>query len=104
MKKAIPVVTAAALLFSGAAWAQAVVVSPEDQIIIREYVVKQPPAVVELPSDYDIVVGAELPDTITLTPLAAPGLTMQYEYVAVGDDILLVEPGTRRIVDVLRRE
>ena len=91
-------------MFAGSVWAQTVVVSPEDEVIIREYVVQQPPAVVELPTDYHVVVGAELPDTVTLTPLAAPGLTVQYEYVRAGNDILIVEPGTRRIVDILTPE
>lgn len=104
MKRSLPILTVAAVLFAGTAFAQTVVVTPEDEVIIREYVVQQKPTVVELPTEYQVVVGAELPDTITLSPLSATGLSTQYEYVAVGDKILLVQPGTRRIVDVLEPE
>lgn len=103
MQRSLPIIAAAALLLSGTAWAQTIVVSPEDEVIIREYMVQQRPTVVEVPPDY-VVVGAELPDTVVLTPLDAPGLAVEYEYVAVGDRILLVEPGTRRVIDVLEPE
>lgn len=90
-----------ALATTGTAFAQTVILQPEEEVIVREYVVKQPRSEVVLPDDYDIVVGAELPDTVTVTPLDAPGFEREYEYVVVDGQTVLVEPGTRRIVKVL---
>lgn len=92
------------LLSAGIAGAQTVVVSPEDETIIREYVVQNPVDPVELPDDYQVVVGSELPDTVTVARIESPRLTTHYEYVRYGDQILLVDPDTRRIVDILDKQ
>ena len=86
----------------GTAFAQTVILEPEEEVIVREYVVKQPRGEIVLPDDYDIVLGEELPDTVTVTPLDAPGFSKEYEYVVIDGQTVLVEPGTRRIVQVLR--
>ncbi|MBX9759938.1 MAG: DUF1236 domain-containing protein [Beijerinckiaceae bacterium] len=53
-----------------------------------------------------ISVGAVLPSTVTFVPLPDPIVTIVpqfrgYQAVRVGDQILIVEPGTRRIVYIL---
>lgn len=53
-----------------------------------------------------ITVGAVLPATVTFVPLPDPIVTIVpqfrgYQAVRVGDQILIVEPGTRRIVYIL---
>jgi len=91
------------LVFAGSAgaMAQTVILEPDEEVVVREYVVKQPRSDVVLPDDYDIVVGSELPDTVTVTPLDAPGFEKEFEYVVVDGRTYLVDPDTRRIVKVL---
>ncbi|MBN9071735.1 MAG: DUF1236 domain-containing protein [Rhizobiales bacterium] len=92
------------MMSAGIAAADTVVVSPEDETIIREYVVKNPVDPIELPSDYQVVVGSELPDSVTLTRIESSDLKRHYEYVRYGDQILLIDPDTRRIVDILEKQ
>lgn len=87
---------------AGAAAAQEVIIGPDDEVIVREYIVKQPRGEVVLPEDYDVVIGEPLPETVTVTPLDAPGLSARYEYVVLDDETLIIDPETRRVVQVLR--
>lgn len=48
--------------------------------------------------DGEVVVGAGIPENVTIYPV--PDTT--YQYVNVNDQLVLVEPGQRRIVQVLR--
>ncbi|MBN9259543.1 MAG: DUF1236 domain-containing protein, partial [Hyphomicrobium sp.] len=64
----------------------------------------QPVDPIELPSDYQVVVGSELPDSVTLTRIESSDLKRHYEYVRYGDQILLIDPDTRRIVDILEKQ
>lgn len=86
---------------SAAAMAQTVILNPEEEVVVREYIVKQPRTEVVLPEDYDIEVGTALPDTVTVTPLDAPGFEKEYEYVVVEGRTYLVDPETRQVVKVL---
>src|SRR5690606_9025041 len=47
-----------------AAYAQTIVLEPEDEIIVREYVLTQPRRHVVIPEGYEVVIGERLPDTI----------------------------------------
>jgi hypothetical protein len=92
---------AAGLLFlaaAGAAFAQDVIVTPDQEVVIREYVEKRPLASVDLPG-VELNIGSTLPDTVELHALEVPDV--QYQYVVVGDRTVLVEPDTRRIVHIL---
>lgn len=56
--------------------------------------------------DVTISVGAVLPSTVTFAAIPAPIVTIVpefrgYQAVRVGDQILIVEPGTRRIVYIV---
>ncbi|MGE0280874.1 MAG: DUF1236 domain-containing protein [Rhizobiaceae bacterium] len=101
VRKSLVLAGILALSSAGTAFAQTVILQPEEEVIVREYVVKQPRPEVMIPDDFDIVVGAELPDTVTVTPLDAPGFAREYEYIVVDGQTVLVEPDTRRIVKVL---
>jgi hypothetical protein len=86
------------------AFAQDIILAPEEEVIVREYVVKQPRAEVVIPDDYgvdEIVVGSVLPDTVTVRPLDAPGFSKEYEYVVIEGRTVLVDPDTRTIVKVM---
>ncbi|WP_376702470.1 DUF1236 domain-containing protein [Mesorhizobium sp. ISC25] len=80
----------------GAAAAQDVVIEPQQETIVREYVKKQPLASVQLPG-VELNVGSTLPDTVELHEVP----DVKYRYVVVDHRTVLVDPGTRRIVKVI---
>lgn len=82
---------------AGAVAAQDVVIAPEQQTVIREYVHKQPLASVEIPG-VELSVGGTLPDTVELHEVP----NMKYRYVVVDSQTILVDPGTRKIVQVIQ--
>ncbi|MER8369633.1 DUF1236 domain-containing protein [Mesorhizobium sp. M1348] len=80
----------------GAAAAQDVVIEPQQETIVREYVKKQPLASVQLPG-VELNVGSTLPDTVELHEVP----DVKYRYVVVDNRTVLVDPGSRRIVKVI---
>jgi hypothetical protein len=83
----------------GAAVAEdVIVVAPEQQTVIREYVHKQHLASISL-LGVELNVGSALPDTVELHAIDVPDV--RYKYVVVGDHAVLVDPDTRRIVEVI---
>lgn len=83
---------------AGATLAQDVIIAPEQEVVIREYVQKQPLASIDLPG-VELNIGSTLPDTVELHAVEVPDV--QYQYVVVGGRTYLVEPGTRRVVYII---
>ncbi|BCG95628.1 MULTISPECIES: DUF1236 domain-containing protein [Mesorhizobium] len=81
----------------GAAAAQDVIIEPQQETIIREYVHKQPLASVKLPG-VELNVGTALPDTVELREVP----NVKYRYVVVDNQTVLVDPGTRKIVKIIQ--
>jgi hypothetical protein len=81
--------------------ADTIIVTPEQQTVIREYVVKQHVEPIAPPADFELSVGATLPDTVEMQPLDVPDIETQYDYVVLDGQTVLVEPGTRRIVQII---
>ncbi|HEY6632917.1 MAG TPA: DUF1236 domain-containing protein [Rhizobiaceae bacterium] len=77
--------------------AQAVVIEPQHEVVIREYVQKKPLASIDLPG-VELNIGSTVPEEVELHAVEVPDV--QYQYVVVGNRTVLVEPGTRRIVKV----
>lgn len=94
--------TAAAAAFltasAGIAAAQTVVVQPEQEVVIREYVKKKPLASIDLPG-IELNIGTRLADDVELHALEVPDVG--YQYVVIGGRTVLVDPGTREIVYVI---
>jgi hypothetical protein len=89
------------LLLAGtgiAAAQDAVVIQPQQETVIREYVQKQPLASINLPG-VELNVGTALPDTVELHTIDVPDV--QYRYVVIDNHTVLVDPGTRKIVQVI---
>lgn len=84
---------------TGMALAQTVVIEPEQETVIREYVVRESPP--EAMIDFDLTVGSIVPDEVEVRALSVPDIDTRYEYVVVDGRTVLVEPGTRRIVHVI---
>lgn len=85
----------AAFTMSSAVSAQTVVVTPEQETVIREYVKKEPAISLSLPG-FEFNIGSTVPDTVELHEVP----DVEYRYVVIDDRTVLVEPGTRRIVKV----
>jgi len=92
----------ALLAGAGAAGAQTVVISPDQQTVIHKYVVQHEVAPVQLPSDVTISVGSTLPEGVDLQQIDVPDVTTEYRYVVVDGQTLVVEPGTRKIVQIIQ--
>ena len=99
--KALYVAGLAAALLTTQAFAQAVVVSPEQRTTIKEYVVKEKIRPHRMQSR--VTVGATLPADVELAPVPetwGPSFR-SYRYVYTGDDVVLVDPSSRRVIDVI---
>jgi hypothetical protein len=99
MKMHLTTAAAGLLLFAGAGAvaAQDVVIEPEQETVIREYVHKQPLASIEVPG-VKLSVGSVLPDTVELHEVP----NVKYRYVVVDNQTVVVDPGTRKIVQVIK--
>jgi hypothetical protein len=93
---------AATMLLAGTAVAaaQTVVVTPEQETVVREYVTTNP-VVVERPSNFELVVGAIVPDILKPGELADNTLDQKYQYVVMDGRTVLIEPETRRVVHII---
>jgi hypothetical protein len=86
---------------ASAAFAQTVILQPDEEVVVREYIVKRPPPEVVLPDDFDLSVGTVVPEDVVITPLDAPGIETRYDYLVVDGRGVLVDPDTREIVEIL---
>ena len=97
------VVVAALLLGgTGVVVAQDVIIAPEQETVIREYVVKHQVQPVAPPPGVEITVGTTLPDTVEVQRLDVPDMPTRYSYVVLDGRTVLVEPETRRIVHIMQ--
>jgi len=89
---------AAALLLAGlgAAAAEDIIIQPEQETVIREYVKKQPLASVKIPG-VELNIGTALPDTVELREVP----NVKYRYVVIDDRTVIVDPGTHKIIKII---
>lgn len=100
MKRLLLATTALAFL-AGPLMAQSVVIAPEQRKVIKEYVVKEKVRPHKLQSR--VSVGATLPADVELAPVPStwgPAFS-SYRYVYTGDDVVLVDPSSRRVIEVI---
>ena len=74
----------------------AVVIQPEQQTIIREYVHKNPVASINI-LGLELNLGSKVPDTVELHEV--PEVT--YRYAVIDGQTVLVDPETHEIVQIL---
>ena len=92
----------AALFAAGQTMAQvAVEIAPEQRTRIKQYVVKEKlrPA----PLTERVIVGATLPATVELQSVPAdwgPSVS-KYRYVYYDDHVVLVEPSSRKVIQII---
>jgi hypothetical protein len=95
--------TIAATIFlagTALATAQTVVVTPEQEVVVREYV-KTNPIVVDRPSNFELVLGAIIPDILKPGELAENTLPNKYQYVQMDGRTVLIDPSTRKVVHII---
>ena len=101
-KHALPAFAGLLLLAgAGVAAADTLVLTPDETTAVHEYITTQKVTPVEPPSGFEVSVGATLPDTIELHALDVPKVQKKYEYVVIGKQTVLVEPQTRKIIQVI---
>ena len=83
---------------AGMVAAQTVVIQPEQEVVIREYVKKKPLASIDLPG-VELNIGTRLADDVELHAVEVPDVS--YQYVVVGNRTVLVDPGTREVVHIM---
>jgi hypothetical protein len=94
----IPAVAGLALMAGiGVAAADEVIVTPEQQTVVKEYVHKHPIASVNV-LGLELGVGSTVPDTVELREVP----DVKYRYAVVNDHTVLIDPGTRRVVQVIQ--
>jgi len=81
--------------------ADTVIIGPEQRTVIKQYVVQEKVNPVILQER--VTVGAILPVDVELrtVPTAWGPAASPYRYVYTNDNVLLVEPGSRRIIQII---
>ncbi len=97
--KHVLMAAAAAAVLSTAALADTVVIQPEVQTQVREYVTTAPPA--PATTSFEVSVGATVPAEVELHTFQGIPDVEQYRYVVVDNRTVLVDPSTRHIVTVI---
>ncbi|RUW96716.1 DUF1236 domain-containing protein [Mesorhizobium sp. M8A.F.Ca.ET.059.01.1.1] len=97
MKKNLAAVAAVLLLAGvGAAAAEDVIIQPEQETVIKEYVKKQPLASVKVPG-VELNIGTALPDTVELHEVP----NVKYRYTVIDNQTVIVDPGTHKIIKII---
>ena len=103
MKRSLLIAVAAVSIAAGTqALAQAVIeITPQQRTVIREYITTQRVAPVTIQGE--VRVGAALPAEINLVtvPETWGPPFRQYRYVHWNNRVVLVEPGSRRVVHII---
>ncbi|TPK71091.1 DUF1236 domain-containing protein [Mesorhizobium sp. B2-3-3] len=80
----------------GAALAETVVLQPEQETVVREYVKREPLASVNL-LGLELKLGSPVPDKVELREVP----NVKYRVAVINHETVLVDPDTRQIVEVL---
>ncbi|WP_457152161.1 DUF1236 domain-containing protein [Mesorhizobium sp. P5_C1] len=99
MKHYLSSAAAAIVLMGGIGVAMAenvVVVQPEQETVVRQYIKKEPLASVNL-LGVELKLGSSVPDTVELRQVP----DVKYRVAVINDQTVLVDPETRQIVQVL---
>ena len=75
-------------------------IAPAEETEMRQYVVREHPMAVPPPAGFEIRTGALVPESVELYNFPAER-HWGYEYATIGDQTVLVDPATRRVVHIL---
>jgi len=91
----------ALIIGASVASADMVIITKDQAPEVQQYIVKQHVEPVTPSDDFDAQVGTVVPDTIIVHRLAVPSLPKEYDYMVVNGQTVIVDPETRKIVQVL---
>ncbi len=74
-------------------------ITADQQSKVKTYVMKEKPASVKVTET--VSVGTALPSSVTLRTLPSDVGVTQYRYAVVNDKTVLVEPSSRKIVQII---
>jgi hypothetical protein len=92
----------ALIVGASVASADSVITTKEQAPQVQQYIVKQHVEAVSPPGDFDVQIGTLVPDTIEIRQLEVPSLPRKYDYMVVNGQTVIVDPDTRKIVQVLQ--
>lgn len=99
--------TAGLLLGSGLAYAQAVIeITPDQERVVYDGIMTRSTVGVAPSADVRFVVGAEVPTNVELYDVPATvevAPVRSYRYTTWGNRVVLVDPGTRRVIRIIER-
>lgn len=75
-------------------------ITPEERTVVRRYVTQQKRPSVKVQER--VAVGSTLPSSVELYAVEGEPTVSRYRYSIVNDEPVLVDPGTRRVIEVLR--
>jgi hypothetical protein len=100
---------AAVALIAGPALAQSMTetktvttttIAPAEETEMHDYVIKEHRAMVPPPAGFTVTTGAVVPQSVELYSFPAEH-HWRYEYATIGDQTVLVDPGTRQVVHIM---
>jgi hypothetical protein len=77
-------------------------IAPAEQTEMKEFIVKEHRAPIAPPPGFTVSTGAVLPQSVTLYTFPTENHWGQYQYTVIGDQQVLVDPGTRKVIAVIR--
>ncbi|WP_246696334.1 DUF1236 domain-containing protein [Mesorhizobium sp. SARCC-RB16n] len=93
----IPAVAGLALLAGlGFALADEIIVTPEQQTVVKEYVHKHKIASVNV-LGLELGIGSAVPDTVELQTVP----DVKYRYAVINDHTVLIDPSSRKVIQVI---
>ncbi|MFC3204603.1 DUF1236 domain-containing protein [Aquamicrobium soli] len=97
MKRLLPLLVICTTIGGASlAVADTVVIQPEQQTVIKEYVQKNPVASVSI-AGLELSVGAKVPDKVVLHEVP----DVKYRYTVIDNQTVLVDPDTHEIVEIV---
>jgi hypothetical protein len=96
----VGIATAVGIVAASHAFAETVVISPDQRTMMQEYVVKE--KIRPFRFKEKVVVGATLPEDVELAPVPeAWGPTLRsYHYAYSDDHFYFVEPSSRKVIHI----
>lgn len=80
---------------------QTMTISPAQQTEIHQYVVRENRPSVPPPPSFAVAPGAVVPGAVTLYSFPPSAPYAQYSYATIGGETVVVDPATRRVIDVV---
>jgi hypothetical protein len=77
--------------------------NPQQRTQFQTYIQRERIPETRMPSNFDVRVGVIVPPTVELRTFPSAVNVNTYRYVATDDYILVIEPSSRRVVEVIRR-